>query len=180
MPDIHWKSLCNLIHETDIFAGELCCKHAQQLHQLFCSHGLLQAAAQAQAIRDARKEKSQVEGNVNDMENAQDFLKAGNVKVCNACTDNRLAACERTGGLPHKHIALLSGLFICFSEVKRTCSQFSSDALYTMVIEVSCCQDVSCPTLGYTLCRSLTALATLCWSTYAQLMYKNSVAQHLC
>ena len=42
----------------------------------------MQAAAQAQAIRDARKEQAQMEGNVNDMESAQDFLKAGNVKVC--------------------------------------------------------------------------------------------------
>lgn len=49
-------------------------------HQAECAL-CLQAAAQAQAIRDARKEKAKMEGNVNDMENAQDFLKAGNVKV---------------------------------------------------------------------------------------------------
>lgn len=42
---------------------------------------LLQAAEQAQKLREARKEKADMEGNVNDMERAQDFLKAGNVKV---------------------------------------------------------------------------------------------------
>lgn len=42
---------------------------------------LLQAAQQAQKLREARKEKADMEGNVNDMERAQDFLKAGNVKV---------------------------------------------------------------------------------------------------
>ena len=41
----------------------------------------MQAAEQAQKIRDARKEKADLEGNANDMERAQDFLKAGNVKV---------------------------------------------------------------------------------------------------
>jgi len=42
---------------------------------------VLQAAEQAQRIRDQRKEQADIEGNVNDMEKAQDFLKAGNVKV---------------------------------------------------------------------------------------------------
>lgn len=42
---------------------------------------LLQAAEQAQKLREARKEQADMEGNVNDMERAQDFLKAGNVKV---------------------------------------------------------------------------------------------------
>ena len=41
----------------------------------------MQAAEQAQRIRDKRKEQADLEGNVNDMEKAQDFLKAGNVKV---------------------------------------------------------------------------------------------------
>lgn len=41
----------------------------------------MQAAEQAQKLREARKEKADLEGNVNDMERAQDFLKAGNVKV---------------------------------------------------------------------------------------------------
>lgn len=40
-----------------------------------------EAAEQAQRIRDKRKEQADMEGNVNDMEKAQDFLKAGNVKV---------------------------------------------------------------------------------------------------
>ncbi|KAL3160769.1 hypothetical protein ABBQ38_009182 [Trebouxia sp. C0009 RCD-2024] len=40
-----------------------------------------QAAEQAQKLREARKEQANLEGNVNDMERAQDFLKAGNVKV---------------------------------------------------------------------------------------------------
>lgn len=40
-----------------------------------------QAAEQAQKLREARKEKADMEGNVNDMERAQEFLKAGNVKV---------------------------------------------------------------------------------------------------
>ena len=42
---------------------------------------MVQAAEQAQRIRDKRKEQADLEGNVNDMEKAQDFLKAGNVKV---------------------------------------------------------------------------------------------------
>ena len=42
---------------------------------------LLQAAEQAQKLREARKDQADVDGNVNDMERAQDFLKAGNVKV---------------------------------------------------------------------------------------------------
>ena len=41
----------------------------------------MQAAEQAQKLREARKEQANLEGNVNDMERAQDFLKAGNVKV---------------------------------------------------------------------------------------------------
>lgn len=41
----------------------------------------MQAAEQAQKLREARKEQANLEGNVNDMESAQDFLKAGNVKV---------------------------------------------------------------------------------------------------
>lgn len=42
---------------------------------------MMQAAEQAQKLREARKEQANLEGNVNDMERAQDFLKAGNVKV---------------------------------------------------------------------------------------------------
>lgn len=46
---------------------------------------MVQAAEQAQRIRDKRKEQADLEGNVNDMEKAQDFLKAGNVKVFTSC-----------------------------------------------------------------------------------------------
>jgi len=42
---------------------------------------VLQAAEQAQRIRDRRREQANLDGEANDMEKAQDFLKAGNVKV---------------------------------------------------------------------------------------------------
>lgn len=41
----------------------------------------VQAAEQAQRIRDQRREQANLDGEANDMEKAQDFLKAGNVKV---------------------------------------------------------------------------------------------------
>ncbi|DBA94610.1 hypothetical protein WJX77_012597 [Trebouxia sp. C0004] len=40
-----------------------------------------EAAEQAQQIRDKRREQANLDGEANDMEKAQDFLKAGNVKV---------------------------------------------------------------------------------------------------
>lgn len=55
--------------------------HAISRNQEVIQWPLLQAAEQAQKLREARKEKADMEGNVNDMERAQDFLKAGNVKV---------------------------------------------------------------------------------------------------
>ncbi len=42
---------------------------------------VVQAAEQAQRIRDKRREQANLDGEANDMEKAQDFLKAGNVKV---------------------------------------------------------------------------------------------------
>jgi hypothetical protein len=42
---------------------------------------VVQAAEQAQQIRDKRREQANLDGEANDMEKAQDFLKAGNVKV---------------------------------------------------------------------------------------------------
>lgn len=46
---------------------------------------VVQAAEQAQRIRDKRREQANLDGEANDMEKAQDFLKAGNVKVpCHA------------------------------------------------------------------------------------------------
>lgn len=42
---------------------------------------VVQAAEQAQRIRDRRREQANLDGEANDMEKAQDFLKAGNVKV---------------------------------------------------------------------------------------------------
>ncbi len=42
---------------------------------------VVQAAEQAQRIRDQRREQANLDGEANDMEKAQDFLKAGNVKV---------------------------------------------------------------------------------------------------
>ena len=54
---------------------------------------LLQAAQQAQKLREARKEKADMEGNVNDMERAQDFLKAGNVKVLSPTPSHPFSSC---------------------------------------------------------------------------------------